>query len=172
MSIEIIDSDLELDYQAEEETEKRASLEHGLIGAVLSSYLVQHVLPNKLGGVFDAQTSFKVLGNPPTRQPDVAFVRASRLPATLRKQADFAPDLAVEIVSESDKTFDTEAKILQYQQSGVALIWIVYPVTKTVEVYRLSQGLRSQRLFGEDELDGEAVIPGFKLALNKLFDYV
>jgi Uma2 family endonuclease len=173
MTIETIESDVQTGYeptQLIEEIAEMASLEHGMIGALLSSYLVQYVHPRKLGGVFDAQTTFKVAGTPPTRQPDVAFVQANRLPDSLRKQADFAPDLAVEIVSENDKIFDTEAKILQYQQSGVPLIWIIYPFSRKVEIYRPEAGLIPQVIGSDGELDGADIIPGFKLAVSKLFE--
>ncbi len=153
-----------------EEVEKIASMEHGRIGVLLSSHLVQHTYPQKLGEVFDSQTTFKVAGTPSHRQPDVAFVSAARLPENLRRPADIAPDLAVEIISENDKTFEVEAKVVQYQESGIPLVWVVYPVTQTVEIYRLTAGLRSQRLWGDDELSGEDVIPGFRLAVKKLFE--
>lgn len=70
-----------------------------------------------------------MVGTPPYRQPDISLVVKERLPANLRVKADFAPDLAVEIVSESDVVYEIEAKIAQYLQSGVKLVWIIYPVS-------------------------------------------
>ena len=87
----------------------------------------------------------------------------------MRIKADFAPDLAVEIVSESDIVFEIEAKLAQYIQSGVKLIWIIYPVRRLVEVYRPETGLIPEIKSGGDELDGLAVIPGFKLPVKSLF---
>ncbi len=153
-----------------EEPEKMASLEHGIMGMKLGSYLLGYVLQNKLGLVFDGQTSFRMIGTPRNRQPDVAFVAASRLPADLRIKADFAPDLAVEIVSESDVIFELEHKVLQYQESGVRMVWVIYPVRQLVEVYRLATGYIPQIVSLNGELDGEDVIPGFKLAVKSLFE--
>ncbi len=136
---------------------------------MLSYYLVAHIFPLQLGEVFDSQTTFKMLGAPPYRQPDVSFVTKERLPGNLRIKADFAPDLAVEIVSESDIVFEIEAKLAQYIQSGVKLIWIIYPVRRLVEVYRPETGLIPEIKSGGDELDGLAVIPGFKLPVKSLF---
>lgn len=156
--------------QVEGEIEKITTLEHGKIGVKLSSRLAIYVYEHRLGEVFDSQTTFRMVGTPPTRQPDVAFVSQARLPANLRVTADFAPDLAVEIVSPNDALFEIEAKVLQYQQSGVKLIWVVRPFSQLVDVYRLQTGLNPTTLNITNELDGETVIPGFKLPIANLFD--
>lgn len=163
MAAHLIENSDQLD-----EVEEMASLEHGRIGARLLRYLDEYVDQHKLGAVFDAQTVFKVVGNPPNRQPDVAFVTARRLPQNLRIKADFAPDLAVEVISETDKVFELEAKILQYLQSGVQLIWVIYPVSQTIEVYRAGDS-RIARLGRQADLSGEDVIPGFQLKIENLF---
>lgn len=170
MTIQANKPELLLQELAEgEEVEKMASLEHGRLGVLLSYYLVAHTYPLQLGEVFDSQTTFKMLGIPPFRQPDVSFVVRERLPANLRVKADFAPDLAVEIVSESDIIYELEAKIAQYLQSGVKLVWIIYPVRRLVEVYQPETGLIPEIKSGTDELDGLDVISGFKLPVNALF---
>jgi Uma2 family endonuclease len=48
---------------------------------------------------------------------------------------------------------------------------MVYPYSRTVDVYRLANGLKPQAYFGEDELEGEDVIPSFKLKVSDIFDY-
>lgn len=152
-----------------EEIEAVASLEHGIIGSIVNGYLMQYVYPRNLGIVCDAQTTFRVVGNPPSRQPVVAFVSAERVPSNLRLQADFAPDLAVEIISENDKTFELDAKILQYLQSGVKMIWVINAFSRKVEVYRQATGLIQQVVGMDSELDGADIIPGFKLSVASLF---
>lgn len=42
---------------------------------------------------------------------------------------------------------------------------------QAVDVYRLQNGLKLQRLLVEDELDGEDVIPGFRLKVSRLFQF-
>ncbi len=76
-----------------------------------------------LGRVFSSRTTFSVVGSPPTRYPDLSFVTKERLPQRLRVLADFAPAVAVEVVSENDAVNDVEEKVLQYHQSGVRLVW-------------------------------------------------
>lgn len=161
-----------LDETREEETEeKMASAEHGAIEIALGSYIFQFVHPRKLGIVVGSQTTFKLSGTPSTRQPDVAFIKQERLPQSLRGTAAIAPDLAVEIISETDRIFDTKAKILQYQESKIPLVWVIDPFSQTVEIYRRETGLVPQVIGINGELEGEDVIPGFKLGVSLLFDY-
>ncbi len=170
MTVELIER-LDLETQESDE-EEMATIEHGAIGVALSGFLFAHVRQTRSGRVFDAQTTFKFFGKNPNRQPAVAYVSTSRLPKDWRKEADFAPDMVAEVTSKNDKDFDVEAKVLQYQRSGVRLIWILHSYSQTVEVFKLSTGLRSQRLAGDDELNGDDVIPGFKLKISELYEGV
>lgn len=143
------------------------NLEHGAIGARLARYLDAYVEEHELGRVFTSQTTFTFAGTPPTRFPDLYFVKKDRLPSKLRTVATFAPDLAVEVISESDVVNDIEEKVLQYHQSGVQLVWVVKPVLKTIEVYASDR--KPLLLAADDDLSGDPVIPGFKLPVSKIF---
>jgi Uma2 family endonuclease len=101
--------------------------------------------------------------------PDVAFVRADRLPA--EEEADrfarLAPDLAVEIISPSDTGPEVDEKVGLYLGAGVPLVWVVDPRRKTVRVWK---GDGTDRLLSEDdELDGGEVLPGFRILVSRLF---
>lgn len=152
------------------ELEVMPSLEHGAIGIRLGRYLDAFVEENGLGLVCNSQTTFKFVGQKPNRLPDLSFVKRDRLPARIDQNADFAPDLAIEVLSKGDEVSEIDRKILQYQRSQVKLVWIIHPVIQSVDVYRLKDGLKLQRLLTDDELDGEDVIPGFKLKVSRLFE--
>ena len=158
-----------MELESEQGEEAIGSLESGAIGSTLIIYLNQYVRANKLGRVFESRTTFKFKGKKPNRQPDVAFVATNRLPTNWRQEADFAPDFAAEVVSKNDKAFEIEAKAKQYQKSKVRLIWIIHPYSKTIYIYRLATGLVPQVIGPNKELDGEDVVPGFKLKVNELF---
>ncbi len=79
------------------------------------------------------------------------------------------PDLAVEVMSPSDKWSGVSKKVQLYQQAGTRLVWVVDPFDQGVTVYRLNKPRRL--LLVDDELDGEDVIPGFKLPVKTLFEY-
>ena len=105
-------------------------------------------------------------------RPDVAFVSKARWP--LRKQAPrteawkVIPDLAVEVVSPSNKAGELIEKMLDYQRAGVRLIWHVYPVQEVVLVFESPESVRV--LNRDDTLDGGTVLPGFRLPLATLFE--
>jgi len=143
------------------------NLEHGAITMRIGRYLDAYVDAHDLGRVFSSQTTFTFVGSPATRYPDLSFVARERLPQRLRVLADFAPDLAVGVVSESDMVNDVEEKVLQYHQSGVRLVWVIKPVFKTIEVYELAEEPRLLTI--NDNLTGDPVIPGFKVLVRALF---
>jgi Uma2 family endonuclease len=71
--------------------------------------------------------------------PDMAGWRMKRLPAIPDAPwLDVAPDWACEIVSPSTESIDRGRKLRIYAREGVAHVWLVNPIAKTLEVYRLS----------------------------------
>ena len=138
------------------------------IGTLLSN----HVLPWRLGRVYGADGGFVLYHGQPNemlRVPDVAFVRADRVPPP-EQHARFlrlAPDLTVEVVSPHDATREVAAKAAMWLDAGVRLVWVVDPSARTVAVHASGRPLRI--LAPEDELDGGDVLPGFRLAVAELF---
>jgi len=61
------------------------------------------------------------LGEESNPLPDLSFVSRERLPQRLDQNANFAPDLAVEVLSRGDDVAEIDKKVLQYQKSGVRL---------------------------------------------------
>jgi Uma2 family endonuclease len=100
--------------------------------------------------------------------PDASFARADRL-----REVDedhfipLAPDLAVEVISPSDRTGYTRAKVSEYLHAGVRLLWLVDPRRRMVTVHTPDGAARVLRI--EDELDGGDVLPGFRLPLTDVF---
>lgn len=178
MAIEI---DLpEIIFEESEETADVATPEHSLIVVNIVSELRMFLKTNKLGLAFESSTEYRYLPKKagkggkeqqPYRQPDVSFVSQARLPANLRDYFKLAPDLVVEVASPNDKDFEIELKIKEYQNFGVKLVWLAHPISRRVDVYRLATGLKPQIFIGEEELDGETILPGFKLAVSTIFDY-
>jgi Uma2 family endonuclease len=104
------------------------------------------------------------------RMPDVAFVRYESLPPPEQRRsaiAAWAPDLAVEILSESNRPGEMNRKLQDYFQAGVQLVWIADPTPRTARVYR--QPDQFETLTEADALDGENVLPGFRLSLRDWF---
>jgi Uma2 family endonuclease len=103
------------------------------------------------------------------RRADVSFIRAERVTPERWPEGfcPLPPDLAVEVVSPTDRVDELDEKIKEYLQAGVKLIWVVHPVLRAVEVFRGDQTVNW--FWAEGELSGEDVIPGFRCRVGDLF---
>lgn len=100
--------------------------------------------------------------------PDVAYISAERMAGIDRsKPFNGSPDLAIEIMSPTDKWSEVISKVRLYQRYQVTLIWVVDPFDQSVFIFRPNQSRRS--LFVGDELSGEDVLLGFTLPVKTLF---
>ena len=146
-----------------------ASAKHGKFVTSVVLRLGPFVRDRQLGEVYSGDTGFLLHRDPDTvRGPDVAFVRRDRLGHEPREGFfPGAPDLAVEVVSPNDLAQEVERKVQDYLAAGTAMVWVLYPETRHVMVYR-SGG--EARLVGErDRLDGADVLPGLTCEARELF---
>jgi Uma2 family endonuclease len=148
--------------------EPRPGGEHGVVSSELFSRLDRHVRAAGLGRVL-METGFRLPGSPATvRGPDVAFLARERLPAQApRSFWDVAPDLAVEVISPTDRWTRVQDKAFDYLDAGTREVWVVDPRARRVTVYR--SRTESLVLGVESTLTGGAVLPGFELSLTELF---
>jgi Uma2 family endonuclease len=101
--------------------------------------------------------------------PDAAFVQTARLPGPTPGYAKLAPDLVAEIVSPSQYRPEMTKKAILYIERGVRLVWIIWPGSKTADVWRPSSpNAPTQTLTIADSLDGLDVLPGFSYPLATL----
>jgi Uma2 family endonuclease len=106
------------------------------------------------------------------RIPDVAYVSYERWPADRPSSYsgnpfNVVPDLAVEVVSPTDKLDDVFDKAYEYLRGGVRLVWVIMPKQQQVYVYKSRDDVR---IFNAtDDLDGGDVLPGFKVNVGSLF---
>jgi Uma2 family endonuclease len=157
--------------EQEEDEGKMASEMHSLVALNMALALKAYTKPRKLGRVYESSASFKMVGEPKKRQPDAAFVRKERLGNVVDKEIPFAPDLAVEVVSQNDTFNEVKEKVLHYFASGTELVWVVSLITQSVQIFRQATGAITEEKAIDQFLDGEQVVPGFKVAIAELFDY-
>lgn len=149
--------------------EPPAGFEHGALAVRIATCLDSFVRQHGLGKVLGAETGFVLFDDPPTvRAPDVAFVTRDRLPSDTRGFGRLAPDLAVEIVSPSNTVAEIQDKVFDYLDAGTKLVWVVEPRGRTVTVYRSRDEIRI--LTSSQELEGDEVLPGFRIELLEFFD--
>jgi Uma2 family endonuclease len=139
--------------------------EHGAISVNLTVALAQYVKANKLGVVY-AEAGFKLESDPDTvLGPDVAFVKRERVGIS-KKYGEGAPDLAVEVISLSDRRQRIKWKTEQWLQFGAQSVWNVNPQTKTVSVYRNNGEVKH---FSGAEVLTDDLLPGFQISLTEIF---
>ena len=144
--------------------------EHGQIAARLVVRLGNFVQPRKLGILTVSDSGVQLEHDPDTvREPDVAFFSAERSPPDERVTgyAQVAPDLAIEIVSPSDRLPAVNDKALMWLRYGVRLVWVVRPDERRVDVHR--EGHPVAALTESDALDGLDVLPGFSCPVREVF---
>ncbi len=140
--------------------ESRLALE---IGYILVGFLRNHDL-----GVAAGADGMMRLAIGLVRIPDVSFVSWNHLPERLGPIPLMAPDLAIEVLSESNTRAEMARKLNEYFAAGAQLVWYFDLKARTVTVYTAPD---QATVLGEsDLLDGGTVLPGLVIPLRELFD--
>lgn len=149
--------------------EPQPAFEHGRVQVVVAGILQRYVSEHEpdmvcVGtiGVITEEERHTVRG------PDLAVVRKGRVKELHRSGfLRGGPDLAVEIVSPSNRAGDIQEKVAEYLAAGSRLVWVIYPQTRTVAVHP-SPG--EARFLGEEEsLTGGEVLPELDVPVTELF---
>jgi Uma2 family endonuclease len=110
--------------------------DHAYVVTKLIQLLSNHLDATNAGEVYADLDSY--FGPDDVRRPDLLFFVSSRLhvlSATQKPQAP--PDLCVEVLSPSNAGYDRTDKFDLYQMAGVPFYWIVDPMERTLEAYKL-----------------------------------
>lgn len=167
IAYELVDGDL---------VERNMGLESSEIAGRIIVLIGLFLRSRALGRLFPPDAGYQCFLDDPNKvlRPDASFIRSGRLPGdkTPKGWGRIAPDLVVEVVSPNDIADDVEEKVTVWLNAGVALVWVVYPSTRTVRVHRprsSPQG-RVSDLTDADTLSGEDVLPGFSCAVREIFE--
>jgi Uma2 family endonuclease len=151
--------------------EKDVGLYESLIAVRLVQLIGRFLQDQPLGEVFGTDGMMKLQPGL-IRVPDVSFVASQRLRKVNIKRRRgpmprLAPNLAVEVISAGNTKKEMERKLGEYFDSGVQLVWMVYPYEEEVKVY--SSPKRSRTRKHPQILDGGRVLPGLQISLAELF---
>jgi Uma2 family endonuclease len=149
----------------------KPGVRHGVIVMRLCAPLVRFVDDHALGAVLPQDTGFLLARNPDTvRGPDVSFVTGARVRSVGFIDGFWpgAPDLAVEVRSPNDRWPTVVEKATEYVRYGSRLVWVIDPDRNVVVVFR--PDAEPSTLATADVLDGADVVPGFELAVSRLFE--
>lgn len=143
---------------------------HGEIVGNLHGIMWNHIRANGLGKIFGAETGFLIARDLDTvRAPDIAFIANENLPEQDPEEAYWpgAPDLAVEVLSPSDRTSDVEEKVQAWLAAGSRMVWVVDPKASTIVAYDV--GGEVVTFDAKQQLDGGDVLRGFRCSVAEVF---
>lgn len=135
---------------------------------MLGDYMEQH----NPGMFLGPDGVLKILPNI-GRAPDVSFLSWASLPGgkpppRSDRVPALVPDLAIEVLSESNTKKEMERKRGEYFRAGVKLVWEIDPDTRSAKAYTDADRFTAVPVDGS--LDGVELLPGFTLSLKELFD--
>jgi len=145
---------------------------HQKTSANLTVALASFVKRRGIGLVLAAPSDV-ILSDENVVQPDLLFVSTARDGIVTEDNIRGAPDLVIEIISETTRKKDEVTKRKLYERFGVQEYWGVDPELETVKIFR-----RTQQGYGRPvELNKEAndsltteLLADFDLALTEIFD--
>jgi Uma2 family endonuclease len=146
-----------------------AGFEHGRVVNNIAWLLTTYVRAHHLGIVTGAETGYQLAHHPDTvLAPDVGFIAAERAPGELLPgYFDGPPDLAVEVLSPSDRARAVARKVTEWLDAGCQEVWVVNPTRRTVRIHH--SGIPMIELREADEITGDELLPGFRLPVADVF---
>lgn len=151
--------------------EKDMSCDSDYVGGNLLTELKVHARAGQLGRVQGPECGYQCFADDPrmVRKPDVSFLEKTKAAANRPARGNIlvAPDFAAEVISPNENGAKINRKVVQYLRAGVRLVWVVWPETRSVWVFRADG--TANWVTGSGTLSGEDVIPGFTISLDTLF---
>jgi Uma2 family endonuclease len=142
---------------------------HAVVCANVTRILGNYAFARQQGIVLSNDAGVVLERDPDTvRGPDIMFFDECRDYEELSpKITEGIPQLAVEVLSPSDRPGRILGRISEFLRGGIRLVWFVEPEERTISVHRPD---RSPYLLREtDELTGEDVLPDFRCPVAAIF---
>ena len=140
---------------------------HNAFRDLIAALLLFYVRDHKLGRVL-AEQEYQFGDN--ANGPDVSFFGAGKMQlynGNLRVQR-FVPDLAIEIVSQTDRFEALMKKGQRYREHGTREVWIFSIGLRLAHVL----ATRGWVVLDENEQFSSDLIPGFSIRIGDLFDRI
>ncbi len=144
-----------------------SNVDHDDLNTWLTAMMRTFVEDHEAGRIFHDLT-IRLAPQRRRRVPDLMFVDIDRLHLLEQTYLDGPPDLLIEIVSPDSQSRDRREKYLEYEKAGVREYWIVDPLSKTVEVFRLEKK-KFQRVEETSGVIASIVLKGFRIKTAQLW---
>lgn len=150
--------------------EKPMGWYESILAALILKEIGKYLESNNLGQVLGADGALRILPGK-VKIPDVSFVGWHRFPEDRmprRPIPPLVPDLAVEVLSETNTPEEMNDKLAAYFEAGVRLVWYIDPASRGATSFT---GIDKATVVPPSgELDGADVLPKFCLSLAQLFE--
>lgn len=154
--------------------EKSVGFQESRFATILAGKLCFYLEGNNLGAATAGGNGYIKLKRKLIRVPDLSFVRWDRMPegrTPTEPCPELVADLIVEVLSRGNTRKEMARKRREFFESGTKLFWIVDPRKQIVTVYHSAEE-DGQELGMDDYVDGEEVLPGFRLSIRTWFELV
>jgi len=139
---------------------------HQIAVGNLHAIIWNYTRTRKTGTVFVAPFDV-LLSDVDVLQPDVLYVSRQHDDRVTERNVTGAPDLVIEVLSESTRKTDETIKLKRYDRFGIGEYWIVDPVAESVRVYR--RGRAGLELVDVGSTLTSPLLPDFQLDVADVF---
>ena len=140
------------------------TLKHIEVRDYLAALMLLYVRQHQLGLVV-AEQEYRFGEN--AHGPDISFMGPEKM---ARREMDrrvqpFAPDLAIEVVSNNETFTSIVRKAHRYLKHGTQEVWVFHIPSREVYFY----STEGKRILDDHEMFETPLIPGFRMPLGELF---
>jgi Uma2 family endonuclease len=119
------------------------------------------------GGLLMAEVDMHLPNFGRTRRTDMAYLTPEMMKIAKDNRPTVCP-FVVEVVSKNDQINEVSEKVIEYFESGVAVVWVVQPYVRKVEVYTAVD--KSTICFGKTLCSLDPVLKGVAISVDELLD--
>ncbi|MEQ1857469.1 MAG: Uma2 family endonuclease [Longimicrobiales bacterium] len=136
----------------------------GNLYVALRSYVKAHALGRVIWDIDLLFVSGQYL------RPDMLFVPKARLDGITDRGVESVPGLVVEVLSPHSRLIDRVRKPPRYRDFGVPEYWVVDPIERAVEVYRLGSVSVPEVLRDTVRWQPDLAVPPLEIPIAELFE--
>lgn len=147
-----------------EKTKRTMYPHHYYILYNLRTFFTSLFFEKKVSGSFEAEIDI-FLQESIHRRPDMSYFTEEQCIAMAHDQLPI-PQFIIEVVSSGDTLAKQNAKMKNYREADIKVIWQIFPETQEVIITR---GKESITCFGEDICSAHPIIPSFEISIEDIF---
>ena len=149
--------------------ERTMGMEAAWVSATFYKFIAIWNDAARLGLAVADGAPLQIFGDHYAPKPDGLYISKVRLPSARPPVGTLTvpPELVIEVVSPSDNAYAVNRKVRRYLEVGIDLVWVAYPETRSVHVFR-ADGTTAV-VAPPGELSGESILPGFSRPVSDFF---